>query len=235
MFETVATQSGSVATREEAVRAAFIRRVYTHLLGAVGLFIIVETGLFTWGIAKGLADFISGNRGAWLLLLGGFMVINLMATMAAANIANTNIQYAGLAGVAFAEALIFAPFLYFVFHREGGGATVADAAVITIVGFIGLSVVAMVTRKDLSVIRPMLMWGGVVALVLILGAVAFGLNLGVWFSVGMIALAGGSILYQTQQIMRRYPETAYVGAAVQLFGSLMTMFWYVLRLLNSRR
>ena len=235
MFETVATRSGSVASREETVRAVFVRRVYTHLLGAVGLFLIMETALFSWGVAKGLADFISGSRGAWLLMLGGFMIVNWMATMAAANLSNINLQYAGLAGVAFAEALIFAPFLYFVFHREGGGATVADAAVITIAGFLGLSIVAMVTRRDLSPIRPLLMWGGAIALLLILGGLVFGLNLGVWFSVGMIALAGGSILYQTQQIMRRYPETAYVGAAVQLFGSLMTMFWYVLRLMNSRR
>jgi FtsH-binding integral membrane protein len=56
----------------------------------------------------------------------------------------------------------------------------------------------------------------------------------VWFSVAMIALAGGSILYQTQTIMRRYPAEAYVGAAVQLFASVMLLFWYVLRLLSRR-
>jgi FtsH-binding integral membrane protein len=50
----------------------------------------------------------------------------------------------------------------------------------------------------------------------------------------MIALAGASILYTTQQAMRRYPEQAYVAAAVQLFGSLMMMFWYVLRIFSQR-
>ena len=64
----------------------------------------------------------------------------------------------------------------------------------------------------------MLMWGGVAALVLILASVIFGLSLGIWFSVAMIALAGGSILYQTQAIMARYPSDAHVGAAVQLFA-----------------
>ena len=49
------------------------------------------------------------------------------------------------------------------------------------------------------------MWGGVSALVLIVAAVLFGLSLGIWFSVAMIALAGASILYQTQTILRRYP------------------------------
>jgi FtsH-binding integral membrane protein len=51
----------------------------------------------------------------------------------------------------------------------------------------------------------------------------------------MIALAGGSILYQTQTIIRRYPAEAYVGAAVQLFASVMLLFWYVLRLLGQVR
>jgi FtsH-binding integral membrane protein len=35
--------------------------------------------------------------------------------------------------------------------------------------------------------------------------------------------------------MRRYPAEAYVGAAVQLFASVMLLFWYVLRLLGQVR
>ncbi|HJT90991.1 MAG TPA: Bax inhibitor-1 family protein, partial [Mycobacterium sp.] len=75
----------------------------------------------------------------------------------------------------------------------------------------------------------------VVALVLIVAAVLFGFDLGVWFSLAMIALAGASILYQTQTVMRAYPAEAYVGAAVQLFASVMLLFWYVLRLLSQLR
>jgi hypothetical protein len=54
-------------------------------------------------------------------------------------------------------------------------------------------------------------------------------------SAAMIALAGGSILYQTQSIMAQYPSQAYVGASVQLFASVMLLFWYVLRLLIQLR
>ena len=78
--------------------------------------------------------------------------------------------------------------------------------------------------------RPLIMWGFGIAMVAIVGAVLFGFNLGIWFSVAMIALAGGAILYQTQTIIRTYPANAYIPAAISLFGSLMTMFWYVLRL-----
>jgi uncharacterized protein len=148
---------------------------------------------------------------------------------------NPSKQYAGLFALAVAEALIFAPFLYLLFNVADAGSTVWSAAFVTAVGFAGLSVVGYNTRKDLSYMKPIMKWGFVAALVLIVSSLLFGFNLGVWFSVAMIALAGGSILYQTQTIMRQYPAEAYVGAAVQLFASVMLLFWYVLRLFAAMR
>jgi uncharacterized protein len=224
-----------VATLDEATRSEFLTRVYQHLLAAVVAFVAFEALLINLGIAREIYELVSGGGGRWLIVLGGFMVVNWLATNAAHDILNPSRQYAGLFGMAAGEALIFAPFLHYVFEVEGGGTTtVLAAAVITAIGFAGLSVVALVTRADLSFLRPILLWTGVCALVLIIGALLFGFELGVWFSVAMIALAGGSILYQTQTIMRRYPAEAYVGAAVQLFASVMLLFWYVLRLLARR-
>jgi uncharacterized protein len=224
-----------VATLDEATRSEFLTRVYQHLLAAVVAFVAFEALLINLGIAREIYELISGGGGRWLIVLGGFMVVNWLATNAAHDILNPSRQYAGLFGMAAGEALIFAPFLHYVFEVEGGGTTtVLAAAVITAIGFAGLSAVALVTRADLSFLRPILLWTGVCALVLIVAALLFGFELGVWFSVAMIALAGGSILYQTQTIMRRYPAEAYVGAAVQLFASVMLLFWYVLRLLSRR-
>jgi uncharacterized protein len=224
-----------VATLDEATRSEFLSRVYQHLLAAVVAFVAFEALLINLGIAREIYELVSGGGGRWLIVLGGFMVVNWLATNAAHDILNPSRQYAGLFGMAAGEALIFAPFLHYVFEVEGGGTTtVLAAAVITAIGFAGLSGVALVTRADLSFLRPILLWTGVCALVLIVGALLFGFELGVWFSVAMIALAGGSILYQTQTIMRRYPAEAYVGAAVQLFASVMLLFWYVLRLLSRR-
>jgi len=224
-----------VATLDEATRSEFLSRVYQHLLAAVVAFVAFEALLINLGIAREIYELVSGGGGRWLIVLGGFMVVNWLATNAAHDILNPSRQYAGLFGMAAGEALIFAPFLHYVFEVEGGGTTtVLAAAVITAIGFAGLSAVALVTRADLSFLRPLLLWTGVCALVLIVGALLFGFELGVWFSVAMIALAGGSILYQTQTIMRRYPAEAYVGAAVQLFASVMLLFWYVLRLLARR-
>jgi FtsH-binding integral membrane protein len=225
-----------VASLPEDTRGAFLVRVYQHLGLAIAAFIVFEVLLFTLGAAEAIYDLVAGASGAWLLVLGGFMVVNWLATSAAHDLANPARQYGGLFGLAAAEALIFAPMLYYVFNVAGsnGSATVASAAVVTLVGFAGLTAVGLFTRKDLSFLRPLLMWAGIMALVLIFAAVLFGLELGVWFSLAMIALAGGSILYQTQAILRTYPEEAHVGAAVQLFASVMLLFWYVLRLFSDR-
>ena len=225
-----------VASLDEQARSEFIVKVYQHLLAAVAAFVMFETLLFIFGVAEGMWNLIAGNSGVWLLVLGGFMIVNWLATSAAHDLTNESRQYAGMFGLAAAEALIFAPFLYYFFNiADSGETTVAAAAAITVIGFAGLSAVAYTTRKDLSFMRPILMWGGMCALVLILAAVLFGLSLGVWFSVAMIALAGGSILYQTQTIMRRYPAEAHVGASVQLFAAVMMLFWYVLRLVGQLR
>ena len=225
-----------VATLDDVARGEFITRVYQHLLVAIGAFIAFEALLITLGVAEAMWDFFADSSGAWLLLLGGFMIVNWLATTAAHDVLNPSRQYAGLFGMAAAQALIFAPFLhYFLVVLPDGTSLVAAAAIITVAGFAGLSAVAFVTRRDLSFLRPLLLWGGVCALVLIGAALLFGLELGIWFSVGMIALAGASILYQTQNIVRRYPSEAYVGAAVQLFASVMLLFWYVLRLLGQLR
>jgi FtsH-binding integral membrane protein len=221
----------AVADLEAEARGAFLIRVYQHLGVAMAAFLAFEVLLFSTGLAEGIYDAVADSGGVWLLVLGAFMLVNWLATTAAHDLTNPGRQYGGLFLIAGAEALIFAPFLHYLFNVEGGGsATVASAAVVTILGFAGLTVVGLVTRTDLSFLRPLLLWGGVVALVLILAAVLFGLELGVWFSVAMIAFAGAAILYQTQTILRGYPEEAHVGAAVQLFASVMLLFWYVLRL-----
>lgn len=224
-----------VADLDADTRGAFLIRVYQHLVAAVAAFIVFETLLFATGAAEGIYELVADSGGVWLLVLGAFMVVNWMATAAAHDLENPARQYGGLFGLAAAEALIFAPFLYYVFNVDGGGTvTVASAAVVTVLGFAGLTVVGLITRRDLSFLRPLVMWAGVMALVVIVAAVLFGLELGVWFSLAMIAMAGAAILYQTQAILRSYPETAHVGAAVQLFASVMLLFWYVLRLFSRR-
>lgn len=224
-----------VAQRDEVTRSDFVVKVYQHLILAIAAFVVVEAVFLRVGVAKGIYDFVATGGPTWLIIMGGFMVVSWLAGTYAGDFRDIKKQYQAMAMLVAAEAVIFAPFLYYFFKVSDGAGTVWSAAAITGLGFAGLSAVAYTTRKDLSFLRPVLMYGGICALVLIVGALLFGLNLGVWFSVAMIALAGVSILYRTQKIMELYPAEGYVGAAVQLFASIMMLFWYVLRLMGQMR
>jgi len=92
----------------------------------------------------------------------------------------------------------------------------------------------MITRKDFSFLRGMLVWVGMLAMVAIVGSIIFGFQLGTWFSVAMIGFAGAAVLYDTSNIMHHYPADKHVAAAMALFASIALMFWYVLQLFISR-
>lgn len=220
----------------EEDRAAFVMRVYQHVLAAVGAFVAIEVLFFNAGIAEKIYDWTwgSGSGLTWLGVLALFMVGQWFVNAAASDLGNPARQYAGLFGSSFIYAILFAPMLHYVYKIQNSGSDVISAAVVTIIGFAILSAIAFQTRRDLSFMRPMVMWGFGGAALLIVASLIFGWNLGTWFSVGMVALAGAAILYQTQDIIRRFPANAHVAGAVQLFGSLMTMFWYVLRIFMSR-
>ena len=71
-----------------------------------------------------------------------------------------------------------------------------------------------------------------IAMGLIVAGILFGFDLGLWFSVGMVILASGSILYQTSNLIHKYQEHQHVAAALGLFASLMLLFWYILSILS---
>ena len=229
-------QPTPVINAPEADRASFVAKVYQHVAMALAAFVVFEAVLFITGIAAAMRDFFLGTGGfSWLLLLGGVSIIQTFASKAAANLTDPGAQYMGLFGSAFGQALIFAPFLSFVFQEDGGTGVVAQAGVVTAISFAMLTAIGLFTRKDLSFLRPLVMWGFGLALVAIIGSVIFGFQLGVWFSLAMIGVSGASILYRTHAVVRTYPLGSHVAAAVGIFSSLMTMFWYILRLFMSRR
>lgn len=209
-------------------RARFIVRTYNHLFGALALFTLTEIALFSSGIADTIAaSLLSSGRG-WLLVMGGFMLVGWLATRTAHTAESKVAQYAALAGYVIAEAIIFVPLLYIA--ERVAPSTIRSAAAVSLVGFGALTGVVFVTRKDFSFLGVILKWAGIAALLLIGAGVLFGFELGTFFSVAMIALAGGAILYDTSNVLREYPENRYVAASLQLFASVALLFWYVLRL-----
>lgn len=198
---------------------------------AICAFAAIEVGLFMSGLAESIARVMLG--GSWLIVLGAFMIVSWLGSRVAARSESQGAQLAGLAGIVVAQAIIFVPLLYMANAYAPGA--IQSAALVTIIGFAGLTAIAWQTKKDFSFLGGMLRWGGVLALVLIVASLIFGFELGTFFSVAMVGFAGAAILYDTSNILRDYPEDRHVSAALQLFSSVALMFWYVLRIFMSRR
>ncbi len=212
-------------------RSVFITRTYTHLVAGILGFVLVELGLFESGLAEQVARFMFSFN--WMLILGAFMVTGWLATRTAQTSTSVGMQYFAYGVYVVAEALIFVPLLYLANAKAPG--TIDSAVLVTGLGAGGLMIVAHRTRKDFSFLRGILMWGGILAIIAMIGGAVFGFQLGTWFSVAMIGFAGAAVLYDTSNIIKYYPEDRYVAAALQLFASIALMFWYVLRLLMGNR
>ncbi len=210
-------------------RSNFIWKCYAHVVGAILAFAAIEIYLFQSGIAERIAAPMLGN---WWLVLGAFILAGWGASHIAHRVESLQAQYAAFGAFVVVEALIFAPMLYIAVQMNP--AIIESAAGVTVLGAGGLVAVAMITRKDFSFLRGMLMWAFVLALVAIVGSLIFGFHLGTWFSVAMIGFAGAAVLYDTSNIMHHYPRDRYVAASMALFASIAMMFWYILRLFMSR-
>jgi uncharacterized protein len=154
-------------------RSDFIWKCYAHVVGAILAFAAVEVYFFSSGIAQRIAAPMLNN---WLLVLGAFILAGWGATHVAHRVESRNAQYAAFAAFIVMEALIFAPLLYIASVSQPG--VIESAAGVTVLGCVGLIATAMITRKDFSFLRGMLIWMFVLALVAITGSLLFGFHLG---------------------------------------------------------
>jgi FtsH-binding integral membrane protein len=217
-----------------AERASFIRKTYIHLAGALAAFVLIEGFLMTSGIGEAISRTMLGGRWSWLIVLAAFMGVSFLANWWANSQTSKPMQYAGLGLYTIAEAVIFAPLL-FIANATVGGGVILEAGIIALGLFAGLSAVVFLTKKDFSFLGPILAIGGFVAMGFIVASIFLGFSLGNLFSFVMVAFAGGSILYNTSNVMHRYSPTQYVAASLTLFASVALLFWYVLRILMGSR
>ncbi len=221
---------------EASERAAFIRRTYAHLAGAILAFVGLEYVLLQVLSPDMVLGLFGHSPYSLLLLMVAFMGASWLAQSWARSETSRLIQYLGLALYVGIEAVIFVPLLYFATERLDAPQLIGTAGILTLCVFGGLTAAVFITRKDYSFLAPFLTVASFLVLGLILVACLFqGLNLGMWFSFGMVALMSGYILYQTSNIMLHYRTDQHVAAALALFSSVATMFYYVLRILMSSR
>ncbi len=223
----------NVPSTTDVERVTFYKKTYLNVALGVLAFIFIEyLFLHSTTIVKFALSLTQGKM--WLLMLGGFMIATSYAEKMAIRSTEKRQQYLGYIIYIIAEAFIFVPILY-IATVYVDGPVIKQAAILTLSLFTGLSAIVLLTNKDFSYLKSALTIGGFIAIGLIAAGILFGFNLGLWFSVGMIVLAAGSILYQTSNLVHKYRTDQYVAAALGLFASLMLLFWYILRILMSRK
>jgi FtsH-binding integral membrane protein len=251
---------GAVATLGVSDRVDFLRKTYAHLGVALIAFAVLTVGImkfatsFSWSFSKWALQ-----GWTWLIVIGLFMVVGYIAQRLARSDTSRGLQYLGLGLEVLAWSVLLQPIIWMLMIRFGSFTTAAHAAnlassgvpiidmsgmagqilleavVITLAIFIGLTLVVFITKKDFSFMRGVLTICTFAALGVILASLLFGFHLGALFCGLMILLMAGYILFQTSMVMKEFPPTAYVAAALMLFSTVATLFWYVLQFLMSMR
>ena len=231
---------GAVATLGVSQRVSFLRRTYAHLGVALLAFAAITAGMMRFMPETSLkfAEWALKGRWNWALVLIAFMIVGYVAERMARSNTSRTVQYGGLGLAVVAEAILLQPLLWVAIYRFGPAESdklILNAALITMTIFVGLTATVFLTKKDFSFLRGILTVMSFAALGVILASMIFGFALGAIFCGAMIALMAGYILYQTSSVMKDFPPTHHVAAALMLFATIATLVWYVLQLLMSLR
>ena len=243
MFSSARAQQrtipGAVATVGVNERVAFLRRTYAHLAGAIVAFTGLTYLLVTSDFGPKFTAWMYGDGRGFnlniLLVFGGFILSGFIAEKLARSETSPALQYLGLALEVTAFAVLLTPMLFIAAYYVKDEYIIHKAGLFTLLIFGGLTATVFMTRKDFSFLRGILMIGSFAAFGLIIASMIFGFHLGTIFSVAMIVLMAGWILYQTSLLMAYFRPSNHVAAALMLFSTIATLFLYVLRLLMSLR
>ncbi|HET7371899.1 MAG TPA: Bax inhibitor-1/YccA family protein [Gemmatimonadaceae bacterium] len=216
----------AVQVRSGAERATLVRRTY----GLVFLSVLVTMfGVAFTFTQQGVMD--ASARHPIIMMLCMFAPLFLAQRNARAF--PKNVLFTLL--FTFIEGVFIAPYLAFAEQNAPG--TVGQAAVLTFAAFGGLTLYALVSRRDFSA------WGSFFAVGLIVLFVAMLINMfvasaaaGLWISGVGVLVFSGLLVFDTWRILRSgtFGQDDYVFAAVQIYLDLLNMFLFILSLLGNR-
>jgi FtsH-binding integral membrane protein len=241
---------GAVATLGVSDRVTFLRRTYGLLGVSLIGFAAITGGVLRFATQSSYHYSMWALRGGqwnWLIVMAAFMGVGYLAQRLAQSDTSRGVQLGGLGLAVVAQSLMLQPLLWVLFLNFGNraalrsgvlmsgqaGSILMQAIVITLAIFIGLTLTVFLSKKDFSFMRGALSIGSFAVLGVILASILFGFSLGALFCGAVILLMAGYILYQTSLVMSYFPPTAFVAAALMLFSTIATLFWYVLQLLMS--
>ncbi len=216
-------ESAARASVEE--RMGFIRKVYA-LFFAATLFAI--GGVWLGLSFEPLLQFAYEHP----FIMFFIMIGGVLGAQAVRHVPGLNL--AALFGFTTLTGVVISPLIHFVLASNPG--SILAAGVLTVGIFGGLTAYVFVSKKDFSFMRGMLMTGLIVVILagvvnIFLGASALGFAV----AAATLLLFSGFVLYDTSNIIRRYPTNEYVAGALDLYLDAFNIFLALLRILNSSR
>ena len=125
------------------------------------------------------------------------------------------------------------PILTAYMALPNGPALIMNALAMTGLTFVGLSAVALVTKKDFSFLGNFLMAGDIVLILAMVAGLIFQIPaLMLMVSAGFVLFASAAILFQTSEIVHRAGETNYILATITLYVSIYNLFISLLSILG---
>ncbi|TLF53422.1 Bax inhibitor-1/YccA family protein [Halomonas urmiana] len=114
-----------------------------------------------------------------------------------------------------------------------GAQLIMTALGMTGMTFVGLSAVALITRKDFSFLANFLVAGAIVLILAMLAGIFLQIPaLSLMVSAGFVLFSSAAILYQTSEIVHRSGETNYILATITLYVSIYNLFISLLSILG---
>jgi FtsH-binding integral membrane protein len=235
------TVSNSAVNDTLEQRLAFLRKVYTlfscSMVLWMGSALWVSTNDKMLNMVMGILG--NGFTGMIIFMAALFGLLHLTRSTAAP------LNYIGLGLFSLLEGFVTAPLIKHSLAVTGGeGLAMTDPSNVVLQAFVltgmvfgGLTTYALTTKRDFSFLRGAL-WMGFFLLfgLAILGMFGIGesMQMGWGISVGWVLLMGGFVLYDTQNIMKRYPSNMAAAAAATLMIDFIIMFQRILMLLSRR-
>jgi FtsH-binding integral membrane protein len=209
-------------------RLGFLRRVYTHVFGAILLLVALEYLYYTTGLSVRILQLL-GN--SWWISLAIFLGVTWLAERLAFSGASALAQYTGLGLFVGVQSVVTAPILMIATLTNPN--LIGQAALITLFITGALTLFVVLSKTDFSFMRNALFLAGLGLFAISIASALFGFSLGLGFSVGIVVLMCGYILYETSLIMHHLPTTAHVAGALMIFGSIAVLFRQILLILMS--
>jgi len=196
------------------------RRVLRNTYGLLGL-----SMAFSAGIAATAMTLKLPAPGLLLTLVGFYGLLFMVHKLS-----RSGWGVAGVFALTGFMGYTLGPLLSTIAAMPHGTSVIANALAATATAFLGLSAIAVTTKKDFSFMGKFLFVGMLVALVLSLGAMFFNVPaLSLAVSAMVVMLMCGMILFETSRIVNG-GETNYVLATVSLFVSIYNLFTQLLML-----